>query len=189
MASFIHKLSFAFVLAAVGCAASSSESDIGVADSDLTLSATVLGPIRVGETKTGNFTGPPETRAFSFRATGNDTITADVTIDGGQAAAFLTDSSLTVLAQATATGADARVSFTVPPGPSRPLRIAFKNNRAPNAAFRVKLNVEAGACTGQEPWFDYRAKPDECEHTSIDCADGEIQFANACGCGCERPLP
>jgi hypothetical protein len=181
-------LAFTALAAAVGCGASAEGT--ATADSDLTLQATVLGPIRNGETKSDRFTGPPEHRAYSFRATGNDTITADVTIVDGDAVGFLTDSGFNVLAQGTAgTGPDTRVTFTVPPGPSRPMRVAFKNAAAPNATFRVKLRIEAGACTGEEPWFDYRAKPDECETTSIDCADGEIQFANACGCGCERPLP
>jgi hypothetical protein len=182
-------LASAPLVAAVGCSAS-SEGDMATADSDLTVPASILGPIRSGETKTGTFTGAPENRAFSFRATGNDTITADINMAGGDAAGFLTDSGFTVLSQSNAqVGPDTRVTFTVPPGPSRPMRIAFKNAAGPTANFRVSLRVQAGACTGEEPWFDYRAKPDECESTSIDCADGQIQFANACGCGCETPLP
>jgi hypothetical protein len=192
MASRLSPLSFVLactaLAAAVGCGPSAE--DMATAESDLTLQATVLGPIRSGELKSDSFSGAPEHRAFSFRATGNDTITADVTIVGGDAVGFLTDSGLNVLAQGNpGTGPDTRVTFTVPPGPSRPMRVAFKNAAAPNATFRVKLRIEAGACTGEEPWFDYRAKPDECETTLIDCAVGEIQFANACGCGCERPLP
>jgi hypothetical protein len=189
MASRLSALSFVLACTAV-IACSASAEDTATADSDLTIQATVLGPIRNGETRSGNFSGPPENRAFSFRATGNDTITADITMVDGDAAGFLTDSGLNVLAQSNpAVGPDTRVTFTVPPGPSRPMRVAFKNAAGPNAAFRVKLRIDAGACTGEEPWFDYRAKPDECETTSIDCAEGEIQFANACGCGCERPLP
>jgi hypothetical protein len=174
-------------VALVGCATETADDELGSASSELT--AQVLGNIGNGETKTGSYSGAPENRAYAFRATGNDTIVADVGITNGDAIAFLTDANFNVLAQADngGPGRDARVTMTIPPGPSRAMRIAFRNNDAPSGNFKVRVTVRAGQCTGQEPWFDYQAKPADCEGIHISCPAGQVQFSNACGCGCERP--
>jgi hypothetical protein len=168
--------------ALAGCA-SESEEGVAAADSALTLQAQVIGPIASGDTKSGSYNGAPANRAFSFTASGGDKITAEVST-GGDEVVFITDPSFLVLQDSS----NGRINFTVPAGPSRPLRLAFRdrNNASPN--YTVKLTIVAGACNpAAEPWHTYLGTPDECEALHWTCPGGESRFINACGCGCERP--
>jgi hypothetical protein len=177
--------------ALAGCSGEGEKESIGAIDSEITLQAQVLGSIAPNETKTGSYAGAPENRAFSFNATGGDTITADVSLQGGDAVGFITDASFLQLAQNDDSGpgtGDSRVTFTVPAGPTRSFRIVFRNSAAPSGNFRVRLGIQAGACNPPaEPWHTYLGNPDECDALHWTCPAGETRFINACGCGCERP--
>jgi hypothetical protein len=52
----------------------------------------------------------------------------------------------------------------------------------------VTCTQQACGCNpGAEPWRDYYGSPKECVTIHYSCPPGETEFANSCGCGCERP--
>lgn len=180
-------------IAGAGCAAQDDGEELGSGDSALT--GDDLGRIRNGETKTGSYpAGGASHRSFSFRAAGGDTVTADVGIAGGDAVAFITDANGTVIAQNDNSGGslDAKVTTSpLPAGPSRTLRIVFKEKTQPSASYTVRLGIQQGQCNpSSEPWYTYRSTDvEECRSLFIECGSNEAIFKNACGCGCERPNP
>jgi hypothetical protein len=193
MLSSRHVLTALFLASGTlaGCSAPSDEEITGAVDSELTLPAQVLGPIAPGETRADDYVGGASHRAFTFNATGGDKIIADVTLHGGDAHGYITDASFTVLAEnddANPETRDAKVTFTVPAGPTRSFRIVFRDNAAPSGSFRVRLAIHPGACNPPaEPWHTYLGNAEECKVLTWTCPVGERRFKNACGCGCERP--
>jgi hypothetical protein len=165
------------------------EDQIGSAGSDLTEAAVSLGDMGPNDLKTGTYTGGG---AHSYNIVGlsDDVISADVTLIGGDAQAFITDANNVVLAQSSGSGPNTQVSFTTPAGGWKSLRIVFKDRSSPNGNFRVKLTTVAGVCNpgaGAEPWNHYLNLGNDCEGFHFSCNAPERVFHNTCGCGCEDP--
>jgi hypothetical protein len=174
-----------------GCATQSAEEDTAESGaSDLTVIGD-LGTIQDGETKPGRYEGGAGYRSFTFRAAGGDHVVADVTVTGGQTVASIADIGNDAVATVDNGTPSAHLEWTVgPPGPSRTLRIIFKDRTLASASYSVHLSVQWGACApAREPYYTYHSTDrEECRGLPIDCAAGERIFKNACGCGCERAL-
>jgi hypothetical protein len=194
MLSFRSALAALFVgfAAVAGCAAEGPNENVEASGESALTGVQDLGRISNGETKTGSYQGGADLRSFTFRAAGGDVVSADVTMAGGKAVAFIADINNHEVTSADNGTPNAHVSWTVvPAGPSRTLHVAFKDKASPNASYNVHLNVQLGACNpGAEPWYTYKSTDvDECRGLPIDCSANENIFKNACGCGCERPNP
>jgi hypothetical protein len=185
--NFLAPLLVGFAVLA-GCADDPEKEGVGSIDSELTLQAEILGNMVTGDVKTGRYSGAPANRAFTFTAHGTQKVTAEVALEGGDALAFITDANFLVLAENDDAGPgtqNAKVTFTVPAGPVRPLRVVFRDSAAPAATYQVKLTIPCNPAA--EPWNTYKGDAAECEVLTWSCGGGETRFKNACGCGCERP--
>jgi hypothetical protein len=187
---------------AVACAAQTDGEALGSGDSAQTIqNVHVDGAVSTnGQLQSNNFSGAAGSfHALTFRALGNDIITADVGIVGGDAQAFITDIGNNVIGNDTTPGAaDARVTATVPQTPtgaSRTLHLVYKDKNADSGRYNIRVTIQHGACNpaqGAEPWNTYKSfDVNECLLGGIDlnCSSSEGNFTNNCGCGCERPLP
>lgn len=146
----------ALLLGALAVIPACAEEDGGKtlsAESDLTLAGvTDLGPIRSGQTKTVAYTATPIFRSFTFDARGNDEVIADISSRGGDAMGYITDADLNVLVandDATPTTLDAKVTYRVPAGGSRALKIVFRDYGTASREITVKLSITSagGACS------------------------------------------
>jgi hypothetical protein len=162
----------------VGAACSTEGSDgVITDDSDLTIgNVSYLGKIGSGETLSSSYSSAPGYRSYGFDAKGGDQI--DVRIDshdGGDAIGYITDASYNVLASSKDAGAGATITYAVPAGqPSRPFRVAFRDERTLEAGLDVTLSVHG---TG----------PAVCSYAGQSYGKGDkfqaVDGCNTCTCG------
>jgi hypothetical protein len=170
--------------AVVGCASPTGE-PVDSSDSEVTQAGQIVGSISANETKTGAYSGPA--LAYTFTALNNDAVTVDVSIGSADAVAWITDANFNVLATSpTGNTGDTHVSFNLAPGPTRSLRVVFKDRSGAAGTYNVKLNVAPGSCDpSHEPWFNYKFPEDQCGDVHYSCPPNKLQFNTSCGCGCE----
>jgi hypothetical protein len=201
----MSRLRWFLVVLAVGVTACSSGGADGdkaaTSSSELRVtSASYLGTIASGETKTSSYADPPKYRAYGFTARGGDVISIDVTSgDGGDAMAWLTDdtyaNTLAFNDDANASTLDSHIDYTVPDGtPSSSYRIVFRDYNRADATFDVTLQITSSSTSdggstdcdpANEPWRNYLYTPKQCAAVRYTCPAGWHAFQNACGCGCE----
>jgi hypothetical protein len=198
---------FVALAALVGCSqASPADDGVDATESDLKLKGTgYLGPINDGDTLTSPYSDPPEYRAYGFKASGGDSVTANVKSKDGDAMAWITDASYNVLVandDASSSTTNAKVTYKVPSSvSSKSYRIVFRDYDHADATFQVSLDIKSGSGSSSgsssggppppscsppsEPWRTYLGSPTMCKVIRYNCPKGTHSFSNACGCGCE----
>lgn len=172
-------------------ACASEDGKASVSESNLALAGVeVLGAIRSGQTKTVAYTPSPTFRAFTFDAIGNDEVIADITSIGGDAMGYIADEAMNILASnddATSTTLDSKVRYRVPSGPSRPLRLVFRDYGAGTHQMTVKLSIAstAGTCSYGGHSYDVGDRFDSLDGCNqCRCAEGGTVDCGRQTCDC-----